>query len=45
MEEGNKRIRDMGILDWIYCIRAENSPAEYALWVSLQDTHFTKGTQ
>ena len=28
MVEGNTRLREMGILDWIYCAKAEN-PVEY----------------
>lgn len=45
VEEGNKRLREMGMLDWTCCVRGESPPVGYTLWVSLEDTHFTKGTK
>lgn len=43
MEEGNKRFREMGMLDWICCVRGESLLVGYILWVSLEDIYFIKG--
>ena len=42
MKEGNKRIREVGMLKWIYYVRPENPPGNHVPGESQKDAPIVK---